>query len=197
MQPHQSEECYLDRIRLQECLFYLKTHGKLLQLVAFYVRHGFVENACQLVLEKSASTEVFLEGILVPLLKNGHMSHLEDLMKGLDPTLRIWEPYLMSSCRYFSSRSLLHILYHIQLLMKVRAYTFVPTIDLQYVRVSSMGSSVYTMCYWYITPSVCLLFNIIVLTVVGLSYLHVLPMYFVCMCPCTGYMYFCLHVFVY
>ena len=164
------------------------------------MRHGFVENACQLVLEKSASTEVFLEGILVPLLKTGYMSHLEDLMKSLDPTLRIWEPYLMSSCRYFSSRSLLHILYHIQLLVKVRTCIHVPTVDLEYICVTPMGCSVYTRCFQYITPMVCLLLDVIVLTVVSLfmfMFACTGCTYFVCMCACTGYMYSHLHVFMY
>ena len=132
LQPRQSDECYLDRIRLQECLFYLKTYGSLLQLVAFHVRHNFVENACRLVLERSAPTEVFLEGVLIPMLKKGRVSHLEELMKGVDPSLRVWEPYLMAACRHFNNRSLFHILYHIQLLMKVHTDCCATTLCMLY-----------------------------------------------------------------
>ena len=57
----------------------------------------------------------------MPCLKNGTIQKLEGIMLTRDSSLHVWEPHLLAACRYFNSRSLFHILYHIQLFMKVCA----------------------------------------------------------------------------
>ena len=120
-QSRQSEGCWLDTMRQQECHYYLQTYGTQLQHIHFLWRHGFLEAACKLIIDEGLPTDVFLEGLYVPCLKNGTIQKLEGIMLTRDCSLHVWEPHLLAACRYFNSRSLFHILYHIQLFMKVCA----------------------------------------------------------------------------
>ena len=65
------------------------------------------------------STEVFIETLLAPCMKQGTLNKLQNEMIRLDPTLNVWSAYLTASCRYLNKNSLNHVLYHFQLFMKV------------------------------------------------------------------------------
>ena len=60
-----------------------------------------------------------MEQLWVPALKAGVIEKVQDILKALNHSLVQWEPYLTAVCRYFSQRSLYHILYQTQLYMRV------------------------------------------------------------------------------
>ena len=64
-------------------------------------------------------TDVFVDNIWMPAIKSGHLTNLEESLRSHDPTLAVWEPYLTAVCRLLSQKSLLNVLYHTQLFMKV------------------------------------------------------------------------------
>lgn len=45
---------------------------------------------------------------------------LEEYMVRLDPTLSIWDSHLTAVCRHLNKNKLNHVLYHVQVFMKVR-----------------------------------------------------------------------------
>lgn len=68
---------------------------------------------------QQCSSEVFLEGLLVPCIKEGQLSKLQEHMLRVDPSLVKWHPCLTASCRHVNRLGWSHILYQMQLFMKV------------------------------------------------------------------------------
>ena len=66
--------------------------------------------------------DVFVEQLWVPALRAGVIENVQEILKALDHSLGQWEPYLTAVCRYFTQRSLYHILYQTQLFMRVSGW---------------------------------------------------------------------------
>ncbi|XP_070571338.1 zinc finger FYVE domain-containing protein 26-like isoform X2 [Ptychodera flava] len=108
----------LDAAQLEECLYYLKSYGSHLSIVEFYKKHNFLPKAVQYIVEQQCSTEIFIEGLLLPSIKGGDLSQLQEQMLIYDPSLEKWNNYLNASCRYLIKKSYNHVLYHFQIFMK-------------------------------------------------------------------------------
>lgn len=52
-------------------------------------------------------------------LKLGQLEQLEESLVSVDPSLVSWERHLTAVCRFLSQRKLFHILYRMQIFMKV------------------------------------------------------------------------------
>ena len=69
-------------------------------------------------LQKCAAS-VFLEGIVMPCLREGRINKLQDQMKLVDSSLRIWSTCLTATCRHLTNKRYFHVLYRFQVFMKV------------------------------------------------------------------------------
>ena len=69
---------------------------------------------------QKCSADIFVEGLLKPLLESGELARLTDQMMMIDPSLEKWNSYLTAACRYFVKNKLHHVLYEFQIFMKVR-----------------------------------------------------------------------------
>ncbi|XP_022094724.1 zinc finger FYVE domain-containing protein 26-like isoform X2 [Acanthaster planci] len=108
----------LDNPALQECHFYITTYCPHISMVQFYHQHNRLSLAVSYILHQHCSSEVFLEGLLVPCMKQGKLRDLQTEMLHQDPTLAAWNNYLTVMCRYLNAHSLAHVLYNVQLFMK-------------------------------------------------------------------------------
>ncbi|KAL5010744.1 hypothetical protein ScPMuIL_013049 [Solemya velum] len=66
-----SEDPGMDSVQFQECLYYLHTYGSYFSLVDFHRRNGYWMKSVQYIIDHKCSTEVFIEGLLMPSLKSG------------------------------------------------------------------------------------------------------------------------------
>nr|XP_054759360.1 zinc finger FYVE domain-containing protein 26-like [Lytechinus pictus] len=103
---------------LKECVYYIETYSSHLTAIQFYKRHGMFPKAVIYILQEQCSNEVFLEGLLVPSIKEGQFGQLQEAMLRVDPSLVKWHPYLTASCRHVNRLGWSHILYQMQLFMK-------------------------------------------------------------------------------
>ncbi|XP_071795779.1 zinc finger FYVE domain-containing protein 26-like isoform X2 [Asterias amurensis] len=113
-----SSSAALDNPALQECHYYINTYCPHITMVNFYRRHNRLPLAVSYILSQHCSSDVFLEGLLVPCIKHGNLHDLQSQMLHQDPTLNAWNQYLTASCRYLNTHSLAHVLYDVQLFMK-------------------------------------------------------------------------------
>ena len=68
---------------------------------------------------QKCSNDVFIEGLLVPALRNEEFALLEDQLLIIDPTLNQWHSYLTASCRHLQKSKYYNVLYSMQVFMKV------------------------------------------------------------------------------
>ena len=60
-----------------------------------------------------------MESILQPALQTGDMTRLIEQLLMQDSSLEQWMPHLTASCRYLLKHKRFHVLYNLQLFMKV------------------------------------------------------------------------------
>ncbi|XP_077991490.1 zinc finger FYVE domain-containing protein 26-like [Glandiceps talaboti] len=108
----------IDKCSFDECIYYLQTYGNHLTVVEFYRKHKYLPQALQYIIEMHCSADVFMEGLLLPYIKKGDLSTLQEQMQQHDPSLEKWTLYLNATCRYLNRKSYSHVLYHFQIFMK-------------------------------------------------------------------------------
>ena len=64
--------------------------------------------------------EVFIESLFMRLVLKGKFTQLKEQMETADPTLQAWMPYLTAACKFLLRRSFHHLLYEVQVFMRVR-----------------------------------------------------------------------------
>ncbi|XP_049452932.1 zinc finger FYVE domain-containing protein 26 isoform X1 [Epinephelus fuscoguttatus] len=101
----------------QECLYYLNTYGTHLALISFYMRHDCMTEALTYLLNKECPDEVFIEGVLQPILEHGRLGMLQGIMEKLDPGLETCGRYLIASCQFLQRRGYYNTLYQLQQFM--------------------------------------------------------------------------------
>ncbi|EFN75932.1 Zinc finger FYVE domain-containing protein 26 [Harpegnathos saltator] len=105
-------------IYYQENLYYLLMYGSYSSILQFFLRHKEFEKCLMYVLENDLESELFLNGIYLPCLRNGDIANLHDAMRTKDPTLLMWRKYLIFVCHFMEKKQYWHILYQLQLFMK-------------------------------------------------------------------------------
>ena len=63
--------------------------------------------------------EVFIESLFMRLVLKGKFTQLKEQMETADPTLQAWMPYLTAACKFLLRRSFHHLLYEVQVFMRV------------------------------------------------------------------------------
>lgn len=63
--------------------------------------------------------EVFIESLFMRLVLKGNFTQLKEQMEIADPTLQAWMPYLTAACKFLLRRSFHHLLYEVQVFMRV------------------------------------------------------------------------------
>ena len=131
----------MDDLQMNESIFYLETYGNHALLVAFYQRNGYLTKGIQYIIEnvsqkvqtqkyylnnkvldgfiKKCSTDIFIESLLVPCLRNGSFFQLLELMLSLEKHQNKLYSYYGSIGKYLEKNTYLNTLYEFQLLMKV------------------------------------------------------------------------------
>lgn len=99
-----------------ESLFYLMNYGGSVEFIAFLIRNNLVPVALRFVLVQQVSTELFIQHVLVPVVKIGKLEDFVKLLKEIDPTLMVCKDYIMAACKYLERRRAFNSLYQMQML---------------------------------------------------------------------------------
>ncbi|XP_033125838.1 zinc finger FYVE domain-containing protein 26-like isoform X2 [Anneissia japonica] len=103
---------------LEECKWYIQTFGTHLSMVEFYLRHDYLAKAVFYIIAEKCAAPVFLEGIVMPCLREGSIHKLQEQMKLVDSGFSMWSTYLTATCRHLTSKRYFHVLYLFQVFMK-------------------------------------------------------------------------------
>ncbi|XP_077537379.1 zinc finger FYVE-type containing 26 spastizin [Haemaphysalis longicornis] len=101
-----------------ECKHYLEQYGSHRSMLSYLFRHGRVSQALEYYLAKGCETELFVEELLQPSLKQGSLDGLLDSLRQTEPSLQRWWPTLLAVCRNLQKRGRTHTLYALQLFME-------------------------------------------------------------------------------
>ncbi|KAG5313582.1 ZFY26 protein, partial [Pseudoatta argentina] len=101
----------------QESLYYLLAYGSYTSILQFFLRHKEFDKCLVYILDNNIERDLFLNGVYLYCLKNGHVEKLHNAMRTKDPTLVTWRKYLISVCHFMERKQYWHILYQIQLFM--------------------------------------------------------------------------------
>ena len=107
-----------DDPRFQECTFYLERYGSPKMLVAFFVKHNLIDEACRSILATQLPTSVFIDEVVRHCVQNGKLPRLQTTLLEIDPSLTAAAPYLLEVCRCFAQEKKLDLLYLFQVFMK-------------------------------------------------------------------------------
>lgn len=78
-----SDVSSLDKERLSQCEWYLRTYAPPRHLVAFYVKHGLFGLACTTAAENDIGAVAFMEDLLTPCMARGQLARLRIDMREL------------------------------------------------------------------------------------------------------------------
>ncbi|XP_055334784.1 uncharacterized protein LOC129585906 [Paramacrobiotus metropolitanus] len=121
LQPETVDPAVLEnenRRRMTECLHYQEVYGTNSSLLRFYIKKGLIQKALEYSLRETVNVETFFETIIMPNLRKGHLSALEDEIIMSDPTLSKWVDYLTGVCKILMKRGMTNVLLSFQLFMK-------------------------------------------------------------------------------
>jgi zinc finger FYVE domain-containing protein 26 len=126
----------LDSVRYMQCIYYLQNYGTPNDLLAFWLRHQLLEDACRYVLghchqlaatEQSASinnnnatnagNQLFIDLVLY-ILAHNKLKEFKEILLKIDPQLGKWRECLLATCRYFNARKESVLLLEFQVLMR-------------------------------------------------------------------------------
>ncbi|XP_011866537.1 PREDICTED: uncharacterized protein LOC105561295 isoform X2 [Vollenhovia emeryi] len=102
----------------QESLYYLLAYGSYASILQFFLKHKEFDKCLAYILDNDIEHDLFLNGVYLYCLRNGHAEKLHDAMRTRDPTLVIWRKYLISVCHFMERKQYWHTLYQIQLFMR-------------------------------------------------------------------------------
>lgn len=102
----------------QESLYYLLAYGSYTSILQFFLKHKEFDKCLAYILDNDMECDLFLNGVYLYCMRNGHVEKLHDAMRAKDLTLVIWRKYLIFVCHYMERKQYWHILYQIQLFMR-------------------------------------------------------------------------------
>ncbi|KAF8796021.1 Zinc finger FYVE domain-containing protein 26 [Argiope bruennichi] len=108
----------LNEMIKKECLYYLKVYGTHFNTVEFYHRHGLFSEAMEYIIQMKCDSDVFIEALFMPCLKNAQITSLKQLILNTDPSMTVWSSYLFATCRYLERFRFSIVLYEIQVFME-------------------------------------------------------------------------------
>lgn len=101
-----------------ESLFYLNSYATHVDIIDYLIKHHQIVSALRYVLIQKIDTEIFIQRIYYPCLKQNDVDIIFDYMLDLDETLIVWKTYILQLCRHLEQRSSWKELYEIQVLIR-------------------------------------------------------------------------------
>lgn len=108
---------HLSELRIKEAQYYLKLFGSDALVVAFMVRHGELEKACEYIFEKTLPAQYFVDTIVAYCYSHRMMSFVQQVFKSVDSSLQKVAPYILATCKYLSDQEAFNLLYNMQVFM--------------------------------------------------------------------------------
>lgn len=104
--------------RFNEATKYLQTYGSPSVMSEFFIKHGFLERACEYLLESDAEPEVFANTVFMLALRQGRFEEIKQCLTNIDPSLERWAPHLTLACKQLSAARKYKVLYDLQVFMR-------------------------------------------------------------------------------
>ena len=98
--------------RLAEAVHYLSSYGTATLSVDFWMNQGFIERACQAMLNSGSSSEHFVDAVLVPAITRGRLGDLIAVIERGD--LQTWKAHVIAAAKYLLLKTLFSAAYHFQ-----------------------------------------------------------------------------------
>lgn len=98
----------------QESYYYLFLYGSHRSILSFLIRNRPWSFGFRYILDQSVDFEDFLEGVILNASTEVTDFDLVVLMRGSNPSLEKWEPYLRKLCQLYERKNILANLYNIQ-----------------------------------------------------------------------------------
>lgn len=101
-----------------ECVYYLVSYGRHLDILNFLVRQKQIIKALNYIIMMQVSPEQFIQIVVMPYLRKGKLDAIVTAMIDIDETLIIWKNYIGQICHTLEKRNNWNSLYQVQLLLK-------------------------------------------------------------------------------
>lgn len=103
---------------LEECMFYLITYGSHTDLISFLTKNNQLVQALRYIIYQNVDPEIFVSTIYLPYLECGNVENVVSNILSMDSSLKTWQTYIISTCRYLETKSMYNSLYQLQILIK-------------------------------------------------------------------------------
>lgn len=101
-----------------ESLYYLVGYGHHVDVLRFLIKYQQIVKALKYTLLLQIPSELFIQTIILPHLKNGKLRMIVEHMTDMDDTLIVWKEYIIKTCLLLEKRRLFNSLYQMQLLLQ-------------------------------------------------------------------------------
>lgn len=104
----------LSKEAFEECKYYLQTYGAPRQMVAFFVKHNRVEEACQYSFDVNLSPQQFLDEVILYCVSHSTMHLLRRALLSVDRGFVKSKEYIIAACAFFNKHQAYEILLSLQ-----------------------------------------------------------------------------------
>jgi len=101
-----------------ESMYYLINYGGNGDILEFFMKNNLVKFAIRYTLIQKIPFEMFIQFIIIPIIKSGRLTDFINAIKQIDGNFIISKSYITALCKYLERRKSLHVLYQVQLLIE-------------------------------------------------------------------------------
>nr|XP_045583880.1 uncharacterized protein LOC123746406 [Procambarus clarkii] len=87
-----------------ECKYYLSLYGNHSMTIQYFMRNRQMKECVEYLLVEDIPLEVFIDNVLVPCLRCGHLDHLMRCLYASDPHMEKWAKLMFGGCRWLERR---------------------------------------------------------------------------------------------
>ncbi|KAG7158413.1 uncharacterized protein LOC121878790 [Homarus americanus] len=87
-----------------ECKYYLNLYGNHLMTIQYFMRNNQVQECVEYLLAEEVHLDVFIETVLLPCLRCGHLDSLMRSLNASDPHMEKWANLMFGGCRWLERR---------------------------------------------------------------------------------------------
>lgn len=102
---------------LEESIYYLITYGGNIDILNFLINNNLVRSALIFLRLQKISEEIFIQCVYAPILKNGRVPELIELLKEMSGSLVEWRNYILGICKHLERKRSFNCLYQLQILI--------------------------------------------------------------------------------
>lgn len=99
---------------LEECKYYLQTYGTPRQMVAFFMKHSQIDEACKYSFEVNLSPQQFLEEVILYCVSHSTLHLLRRALMSVDKGFVRSKEYIIAACAFFNKQQAYEILLSLQ-----------------------------------------------------------------------------------